>query len=52
MAAYKVKLIYKYSDIVEVEAETRAEAIAIALNLEEINETFECLWDAEILVEV
>jgi len=49
MPTYKVKLTYKYSDTIEVEADNRAEAIERALASEDIDEQFECLHDAEVV---
>ena len=46
---YKVRLIFKYSDIVHVEAETEKEAIEKALP--ECDEQYECFYDAEVQVE-
>jgi hypothetical protein len=43
---YKVKLIFKYSDVVHVEAVDEKEAIRLAL--EECQEQYECFYDAEI----
>ena len=43
---YAVKLIFKYSDVVHVEACSKAEAISMALD--ECEEQFECFYDAEV----
>lgn len=43
---YKVKLIFKYSDIVHVEAENEKEAIGKAL--EDCKEEYECFYDTEV----
>jgi hypothetical protein len=43
---YKVKLIFKYSDVVHVDAENEKEAIAVAM--EECSEQFESFYDAEV----
>lgn len=43
MTRYKVKVIYKYSDTIDVEAESKEEAEKIAL--EECNEQCEILYD-------
>ena len=43
---YAVKLIFKYSDIVHVEAETEEEAIQLALV--DCQEEFECFYDTEV----
>ena len=47
MPTYRVKVTYKYSDTVEVEAENREEAMALAP--EQADERFECLYDCEII---
>ena len=47
MSQYKVKLMFMYSDTVEVEAESQAEAISAAL-LEDFEEQFDCLHDTEV----
>jgi len=44
---YRVKLIFKYSDVVHVEAESEKEAIALAL--EEAQEEYESFYDAEVM---
>lgn len=49
MTKYAVKLVFKYSDVVHVEAENEKEAINKAL--EECEEQFDCLWDAKVRVE-
>lgn len=46
MKNYKVKLIFKYSDIVHVEAESEEDAISIALK--ECQEEFESFYDSEV----
>jgi hypothetical protein len=46
MKKYKVKLIFKYSDVVHVEAEDEKEAISKAM--EECNEQYECFYDSEV----
>ena len=43
---YKVKLIFKYSDVVHVEADSEKEAVSLAIN--ECMEEYECFYDAEI----
>lgn len=43
---YEVKLIFKYSDIVHVEAENEKEAIEKAM--QECEEQYECFYDCEI----
>lgn len=43
---YAVKLIFKYSDIVYVEADSKEEAIEKALG--ECQEEYECFYDAEV----
>lgn len=47
MEKYSVKLIYQYSNTIEVEAESKEEAINIAQQSEDINEVFDCYYDAE-----
>ena len=49
MMRYKVKLIFKYSDIVHVEAETEKEAIEKAL--QDCDEQYESFYDAEVETE-
>ena len=49
MPCYKVKLIFKYSDIVHVEADSEDEAIQTALAFAEPE--FECLYDSEVTIE-
>jgi len=44
---YRVKLIFKYSDVVHVEADNKEEAIKEALE-SEFEEMFECFYDAEV----
>jgi hypothetical protein len=46
MAKYKVKLIFKYSDIVHVEADNESEAEVKALA--ECEEEYESFYDSEI----
>lgn len=43
---YKVKLIFKYSDIIHVEAEDEKEAIEKAMS--GCQEEYECFYDAEV----
>jgi hypothetical protein len=43
---YRVRLTYLYSDVVEVQATTRQEAIELAQ--EEADEKFECFYDAGV----
>ena len=43
---YKVKLIFKYSDVVYVDAEDEKEAIEKAMA--ECEEQYECFYDAEV----
>lgn len=43
---YRVRLTYLYSDVVEVQATTREEAIELAQA--EANEEFECFYDAGV----
>ena len=43
---YKVKLIFKYSDVVHVEADSEKEAIQLAL--EDCHEQYECFYDAAV----
>jgi hypothetical protein len=47
MKKFSVKVTYKYSDTVEVFAETEEEAQNMAVN--EAKESFECLHDIEVL---
>lgn len=49
MPKYKVKLIFKYSDIVHVEAKDEEEAEQLAL--EECQEEYESYYDNEITEE-
>lgn len=49
MPIYKVKVTYKYSDTIEVKAESPEEALAIAPT--DADEEFECLYDCEIISE-
>jgi len=49
MKKYMVKLIFKYSDIIHVEAENEEDAVNEALK--ECAEEFECFYDAEITLE-
>ena len=46
---YEVKLIFKYSDVVHVEADTEKEAIELALN--DCQEEYESFYDAEVNIE-
>jgi len=46
MKKYKVKLIFKYSDIVHVEAEDEQEAIELAMK--DCYEQFESFYDTEV----
>lgn len=46
MKKYKVKVIFKYSDIVHVEAEDEEEAIELALK--EADEQYDYFYDAEV----
>ena len=48
MKKFSVKVTYKYSDTVEVFAETEEEAQNMAVN-EATKESFECLHDIEVL---
>ena len=43
---YKVKLVFKYSDIVHVEAESEKEAIEKAFH--DCNEQYECFFDVSV----
>ncbi|HEY6021516.1 MAG TPA: hypothetical protein VIY48_16910 [Candidatus Paceibacterota bacterium] len=43
---YKVKLVFKYSDVVHVEAENEKEAIEKAMS--DCNEQYECFYDASV----
>lgn len=49
MGKYAVKLTFKYSDVVHVEAENESDAIAEAL--EECHEEYECFYDADVTTE-
>ena len=49
MGAYRVKLTFKYSDVVHVEADSAKEAERKAL--EECQEEYECFYDSEITEE-
>lgn len=44
---YKVKLVFKYSDSVEVEADNEEDAIRKALDV--ADEVYECFYDAEAM---
>ena len=44
---YEVKLMYIYSDTIEVEAESKQEAIDIAQK-NDIEETFDCYYDVYV----
>ena len=46
MKQYKVKLTFKYSDIVHVEAENEKEAVTEALA--QCHEEYESFYDAEV----
>lgn len=46
---YKVKLIFKYSDVVHVEADSEKEAIAKAMD--ECQEEYESFFDVEVTEE-
>ncbi|MCK5613891.1 hypothetical protein KAR91_69150 [Candidatus Pacearchaeota archaeon] len=46
MTKYKVKLIFKYSDTVHVEAVNEKDAITKAM--EECHEEYECWYDAKV----
>ena len=46
MARYKVKLTFKYSDIIHVEADNEPEAISRALL--ECEEEYESFYDAKV----
>jgi hypothetical protein len=46
MKKYRVKLIFRYTDTVEVEAENSEEAVGRALD--ECNEQYECLEDSRV----
>ena len=46
---YAVKLIFKYSDIVHVDADDKDSAVAKAMK--ECEEEYECFYDAEITEE-
>ena len=45
---YKVKLIFKYSDVVHVEADADSEKEAIEKALQDCHETYESFYDAEV----
>jgi len=47
MSYYQIKLTFKYSDTVSVEAESEKEAIKLAL--ESAEEEYECFYDAEVM---
>lgn len=49
MMKYAVKLIFKYSDIVHVEADTEKEAIEKAMT--DCEEQYECFYDCEVTEE-
>ena len=49
MKKYKVKLTFKYSDIIHVEAETEKEAISAATL--QCEEQYECFYDSEVTEE-
>jgi len=46
---YKVRLVFKYSDIVHVEAENKEDAVRAAML--DCNEQFECFYDADVTEE-
>jgi hypothetical protein len=46
MKKYRCYLVFKYSDVVHVEAESAKEAESLAL--QECEEAYECFYDAEI----
>ena len=46
---YRVKLTFKYSDTVHVEALSEKEAIE--KSLVECEEEYECFYDAEVIIE-
>ena len=46
MKKYKVKLVFKYSDVVHVEAENEEDAIMFALD--ECQEEYECFYDSKV----
>ncbi len=43
---YKVKLTFKYSDVVHVEAESEEKAVKAAMF--DCDEQYECFYDAEV----
>ena len=45
---YEVKLIYLYSDTIEVEADNKEQAIEIAQQDDDIDEVFDCYYDADV----
>ncbi len=47
MKTYRVKVTEKHSDVVTVQANSREEAVDIAVS--EAACTFECVYDAEII---
>ncbi len=47
---YRVKLIFKYSAVVHVEADSEKEAIEKALP--DCEEDYECFYDAEVSEEI
>lgn len=49
---YQVKLIYKYSDTIEVEADSEEEAIEKAQSSPDIEETYESYYYAEATEEI
>ena len=49
MTAYRVKLTFKYSDVVHVQAMDRRDAETKAL--EQCREEYECFYDSEITEE-
>ncbi len=46
---YKIRLVFKYSDIVHVEAENEKEAIRAAML--DCDEQFECFYEADVAEE-
>ena len=49
MSKYRVKLVFKYSDVVHVEADSEKEAIEKAMP--ECREEYECWYFAEVTEE-
>lgn len=46
---YRVKLVFKYSDVVHVEADSEKEAIKKAMC--DCDEQYECFYDADVTEE-